>query len=212
MARELGLTKPWGSDMADGQPTANPGDTAQIVGDQKLTEQERALVDEAYARLNAWRTSCREAHDWSRKGRRIAMLEDPDQDQPGTPREQRTLQVQTLKSTINHSVADQMDNRPEARMIPERPELSRVADDLTDVVRYIMDENDLEGQWRRLVEDQFVTGTCVAQVMWDPVMRGGNGEIFVTRWPIEALIWYPAVEDIQDGRALIKVSWHPLSW
>jgi hypothetical protein len=215
MARELGPTKPYGDDEAGwaaGAPMPTGLMSAQIVGEQKITSEESALVGEAYARLLSWQGACRVVHDWSRKGRRIAMLEDPDQDPVGTPYEQRTLQVQTLKSTINHSVADQMDNRPEAKMIPERPELTRVADDLTDVVRYVMDENDIEGQWRRLVEDQFITGTCVAQILWDPVMRGGKGDIAVLRWPVEALVWDPAAEDVQDGRALIKVSWHPLSW
>jgi hypothetical protein len=206
MAKEPGATKAYGEAESDWDAGR------AIVDDQRLSEAERALVDEAYARLANWRESCREAHDWSRKGRRIAMLQDPEQDAPGTPPDQRTLQVQTLKSTINHSIADQMDNRPEAKMIPERPELTRVADDLTDVVRYVMDESDIEGQWRRLVEDQFVTGTCVAQIVWDPVMRGGKGEVTVVRWPIEAIVWDPTAEDVQDGRALIKVSWHPLSW
>ena len=51
---------------------------------------------------------------------RIALLEDPWQDEPGTPQERRTLQLQTLKATLNSSVADQMDSMPEAVLLPER--------------------------------------------------------------------------------------------
>ena len=46
--------------------------------------------------------------------------------------------LNTLNATVDNVVADQMDNLPEAKMMPERPELQESADILTDVVRYAL--------------------------------------------------------------------------
>jgi hypothetical protein len=43
-------------------------------------------------------------------------------------------------------------------------------------------------------------------------MAHGKGDIAIIRWPIEAFLWDPRAENIQDARAVMKVSWHPLSW
>ena len=139
-------------------------------------------------------------------------MRDPKQDPGGTWEEQRTLQLQTLKSTINSCVADQMDNMPEAVMLPERPGLEQTAEDMTDVVRFVLEQNDYETVHRRRVEDLFITGTAVTQVAWDGDMDQGKGNVAVVRWPVEAFLWDPAAEDIQESRAVMKVSWHPLSW
>lgn len=179
---------------------------------KELTSEERRLVREAYGRLRCWRDGCREMHERAREARKILLLQDPRQDAGHTRRDKPTMQLQTLKSTFNNCVADQMDNLPEAVMLPERAELERVAEDLTDVVRFVMNRNNYEALHRRRVEDCFCTGTAVTQVAWDPDMDGGRGNVAVIRWPIEAFLWDPAAERLEDARAVFKVSWHPLSW
>lgn len=179
---------------------------------QPLTERERALVREAYERLEVFREGCREMHERAREARRIALLEDPWQDEPGTPQERRTLQLQTLKATLNSSVADQMDSMPEAVLLPEREQEAQTAEDLADIVRFILEQNHYEVLHRRRVEDCFITGTAVTQIVWDGDMDAGQGNVAMLRWPVEAFLWDPVAEDIQDARALIKVSWHPMSW
>ena len=179
-----------------------------------MTQNEQRLCEEAYGRLRVWREGCREMHDRAREARSILLLQDPRQDAESRSRRQNkhTLQLQTLKSTFNNCVADQMDNMPEAVMLPEHKALEGVAEDLTDVVRSIMMQNGYESLHRRRVEDCFTTGTAVTQVAWDADMDGGRGNVAVIRWPIEAFLWDPAAENIQDARALFKVSWHPMSW
>ncbi|MDR0929785.1 MAG: hypothetical protein LBM74_08790 [Oscillospiraceae bacterium] len=186
---------------------------AEAAGlEQPLNDREKALVREAYERLEVFRDGCREMHDRAREARRIALADDPRQDLPGTPAERRTLQLQTLRSTLNNCVADQMDNMPEATLTPEREALAQTAEDLTDIVRFVLERNHYEALHRRRVEDCFITGTAVTQVTWDEEMDGGKGNVALLRWPIEAFLWDPVAEDIQDARALMKVSWHPLSW
>lgn len=181
---------------------------------QTLTPEKEKLVREAYARLRIWQDGCKEIHDRAKESRGILLLQDPKQDAETASRRQdkRTLQLQTLKSTFNNCVADQMDNMPEALMLPETKALETVAEDLTDVVRFIMALNNYEALHRRRVEDCFCTGTAVTQVVWDPDMDGGKGNVAVFRWPVENFLWDPVSEDIQNGRAVFKVSWHPKSW
>lgn len=182
------------------------------VGDQQLNEAEKELLNTAYRRLEIWRNGCQKYHEAAKEARAIYRLADPRQDLPNTPAEQKTLQLQTLKSTVNNCIADQMDNMPEATMAPERPGLEDTAADLTDVVRFILDQNDYEAIHRRRVEDFFVTGSSVTQVCWDEDMDGGKGDVALIRWPMEAFLWDPFAETIQSARALMKVSWHPLGW
>lgn len=188
--------------------------------DQPLKAKEQALVIEAYSRLAVFERKCSEYHDQAKVARKIIRLKDPYQDEPlfdaeGNPIANtltRTMQVQTLKSTFNNSVADQVDNMPEAKMLPERAELQEVAEDLADVVNYVYYTNKFEATHTRRVEDFLGPGTAVTEIAWDPDMDYGQGNIAVFRWPIENFLWDPMAENLQDGRAVIKVSWHPLSW
>ena len=172
------------------------------------------IVTEAYGRLRIWRDGCREMHQRAREARRILLLQDPRQDAQTASRrkDKPTLQLHTLKSTFNNCVADQMDNMPEALMLPETSKLENVAEDLTDAVRFILSQNHFESLHRRRVEDCFATGTAITQIAWDADMDGGRGNVALVRWPIEAFLWDPAAETLQDARALFKVSWHPMSW
>lgn len=179
-----------------------------------MSEGDRKFVAEAYGRLKIWREGCQEIHDRARESRKILLLQDPKQDREtkGKRQDKKTIQLQTLKSTFVNCVADQMDNMPEALMLPETRELSAVAEDMTDIVRFVMARNSYESLHRRRVEDCFCTGTAVTQVAWDDDMDGGDGNVAIFRWPIECFLWDPAAENIQDGRAVFKVSWHPKSW
>jgi hypothetical protein len=173
-----------------------------------MTSEEKKLRDEAYGRLRIWSDGCREIHDRAKEARKIILLQDPKQDAEtrNSRTDKRTMQLQTLKSTFNNCVADQMDNMPEAIMLPETSDLSAVAEDVTDVVRFIMARNNYESLHRRRVEDCFCTGTSVTQVAWDESMDDGNGNVAVVRWPIEAFLWDPAADDIQNARAVFKLS------
>ena len=179
---------------------------------QSLSLEDRRLVDEVYSRLAIWRDGCAEIHERAKVARKIVLLDDPYQDPPGTKPEAKTLQMQTLKSTFNNCVADQMDNVMEARMIPELPQFQGLTDDINDVVGYIYELNNYPQLYRMRVQDYLATGTAVTQIMWDDDMNGGKGDIAFVRVPIEQFLWDPAEANIQDARALMKVSWHPMSW
>jgi hypothetical protein len=191
------------------------------ISDQPLNAAQKNLLNEIYDRLGGFTQGCREIHDRAKESRKIILLQDPRQDDfevrerkdgQETVRREPTLQLQTLKSTFNNCVADQIDNMPEAVLMPERPELTAVSEDMNDALRFVLAQNDFETFYKRRVEDFIGTGTAVTQIAWDPDMDYGKGNIAVIRYPVESFLWDPLAEDIQDARALMKVSWHPVSW
>ena len=179
---------------------------------QPLNEDERKLVEEVYTRLRIWRDGYTEIHDRAKIARDIVLLNDPYQDPPNTKPEHKILQMQTLKSTFNNCVADQMDNVMEAKMLPELPQFQELVDDINDVVGYIYELNNYPQLYRMRVQDYLSTGTAITQIMWDADMNGGKGDVAFIRVPVEQFLWDPAEANIQDSRAVMKVSWHPLSW
>lgn len=185
--------------------------TQAAVSDQPLEPEERELLDEVYARLDIFEQGCRPYHDYAKEAREILRLRDPQQDDP--KQDKPMLQLQTLKSTFNNCVADQVQNLPEPHLLPETPALAQYAEDLQDMVHHVLySVNKYEQVHRRRAEDMYGTGTAVTQITWDETMHNGRGDVAILRWPVEAFLWDPQAESIQDARALIKVSWHPLSW
>ena len=186
-----------------------------FLEEQPLTEEEQDLLETIYDRLDIFEQQNRPYHDQAKKCRRILHMDDPDQDDPQVMMQngKRTLQLQTLKSTINNVVADQMLSMPEAKLLPETMAMQEAADDLQDLTHYVVYcANDFEHTHYRLCEDFYATGTYVQQIAWDPDMNYGKGEIALIRWPVEAFLWDPCAERLEDCRAVMKVSWHPLSY
>ena len=185
--------------------------TEAVFGDQELDEEEKELLTEIYTRLEVFEQENRPYHEAAKDSREIMRLNDPKQDQPGT--DKKVLQLQTLKSTINNCVADQMQNMPEPKLTPETQDKEGLAADLQDICHYILYTlNNYEYLHKRRASNFYETGTSIVQVAWDPDMNYGKGDIATIVWPVEAFLWDPQAEDIQDARALMKVSWHPKSW
>lgn len=190
-------------------------DDGSFLDEQPLNEEDRELLDTIYNRLDIFEEMNRPYHEEAKKCRQILHMEDPDQDDPRTVLEngKQTLQLQTLKSTINNVVADQMLNMPEAKLLPETADMQEAADDLQDILHYVTYcANDYEQLHYRRCEDFYTTGTAITQVAWDESMAYGKGEIALIRWPVEAFLWDPTAERLDDCRAVMKVSWHPLSY
>ena len=183
--------------------------------EQELSEEDKELLEVIYDRLDIFEQMNRPFHEKAKKCRAILHMEDPDQDDIKTIKKngKKTLQLQTLKSTINNVVADQMLSMPEAKVLPETPDNQAAADDLQDILHYITYcANDYEQIHYKRCEDFYCTGTAITQIAWDQDMNYGKGDVALIRWPIEAFLWDAAAERLDDCRAVMKVSWHPLSW
>ena len=186
-----------------------------VLDEQELDEDEKELLAQIYDRLDIFEQMNRQWHDSAREMRKVVHMDDPDQDDPKRVQEtgKKTLQLQTLKATLNNVVADQMLSMPEAKLLPETVDMQDAADDLQDMVHYVIYcANDFEQMNYRRCEDFYTTGTAVTQIAWDPDASYGKGEVALLRWPLEAFLWDPTADNVQDCRAVMKVGWHPLSW
>ena len=175
----------------------------EYIEEQQLDQEEEELLTKIYDRLEIFEEMNRPYHDEAKKNRRIVHMDDPDQDDPETIKKhgKRMLQLQTLKSTVNNVIADQMSSMPEAKLLPETPEYQEAADDLQDMIHYVVYcANCYERTHYRRCEDFYVTGTAVTQIAWDPDMSYGRGEIALIRYPLEAFLWDPMADNIQDCR------------
>jgi len=187
----------------------------EYLEEQPLSEEDKELLETIYDRLDIFEEMNRPYHDAAKECRKILHMDDPKQDDPVSTKKRgkKILQMQTLKSTINNVVADQMLSMPEARLMPETEAAQEAADDLQDMVHYVVYcANNFEQMHYRRCEDFYGPGTAITQVAWDPDMGYGKGEIALLRWPLEAFLWDPTADNIQDCRAVMKVGWHPLSW
>lgn len=185
--------------------------TEAAFSEQPLDEEQQKLLQTVYDRLLMFEEGCRPYHDAAREARAIVRLKDPGQDAPGAT--EKALQLQTLKSTFNNCVADQMQNIPEAKLLPETPDKQDAVDDLQDLVHHVVYEvNNFEEIHRRRAEDFYGPGTVITQIAWDDDASYGKGDVAIIRWPIEAFLWDPQADRLEDCRAVMKLSWHPLSW
>ena len=185
-------------------------------GEQPLDEEEKKLRDKVYDRLENFINDCKEFHIHARDMREIVRMRDPGQDSPANnddPNAEKTLQLQTLRSTFKNDVADQMLNLPEAKLIPETEDQGPAVEDLQDLVHHVVYEtNNYTDVHRKRSGDFYGVGTAITEVAWDPDMSWGKGDIAILRWPIESFLWDRQADDIQNCRAVIKVSWHPMEW
>lgn len=215
MAKKIELNVPEREDAELERVSRKLQEMAGMLDEQQLKPEDRKLLDTIYQRLETFEQRNRVYHDKAKNCRKILHMEDPEQDDPQTVIEngKETLQLQTLKSTFNNVVADQMLSAPEAKLMPETAEMQEAADDLQDMVHFVVYvANNFEGVQQKRCEDFYGPGTAITQIAWDEDMNYGRGEIALIRWPIEAFLWDPMAEFIQDCRAVMKVSWHPLSW
>lgn len=176
--------------------------------EQPKTEKQRKLVERAQMLFRAFYDEAMPRRTRFAEYRRIRALEEDVFENGTAPK------LNVLGSMIDTVVADQMDNPLEALMIPERPdeETVRSADDITDVVRFALDQCGWDAQYRKLMEDTATLGTGVAEVLWEADADDGRGLVRAMRVKPENFFPDPAYENIQDGRAVFKATWVTVAW
>lgn len=187
-----------------------PGDIRMKPADgdyaeQPLNEQERALVRRAYQLFDFFREKLAESHDEMRKARMMRQLRQEERAVTSPP-------SNTLNSCIDNVIADQIDNMPEAKMVPEREETANSAEEMTDVVSYALYQANWADTYHEIMEDSAVTGTGITQTFWDEDMEDGAGMVNVIPWHPEDFYPDPACEDLQDGRAVFKATQTTVAW
>ena len=172
---------------------------------QPISMTERALVARIYALFDCFYDQLSEEHEQMRRARMLRARR-PDEQSRTAPT------GNTLGSCVDNMIADQMDNLPEAVMLPEREETARSAEEMDDVVSFVLYRAGWPGKYQTLMEDAIVTGTGVAQVFWDEDMEDGEGMVNVLAWHPEDFYPDPMYEDMQDGRGCFKATRTSVAW
>lgn len=172
---------------------------------QPISMTEKALVARIYALFDCFYDQLSEEHEQMRRARMLRARR-PDEQSRTAPT------GNTLGSCVDNMIADQMDNLPEAVMLPEREETARSAEEMDDVVSFVLYRAGWPGKYQTLMEDAIVTGTGVAQVFWDEDMEDGEGMVNVLAWHPEDFYSDPMYEDMQDGRGCFKATRTSVAW
>ena len=172
---------------------------------QPISMTERALVARRYALFDCFYDQLREEHEQMRRARMLRARR-PDE------RSRTAPTGNTLGSCVDNMIADQIDNLPEAIMLPEREETAQSAEEMDDVVSFVLYRAGWPGKYQTLMEDAIVTGTGVAQVFWDENLEDGEGMVNVLAWHPEDFYPDPMYEDIQDGRGCFKATRTSVAW
>ena len=177
-----------------------------LRSEQPLSGEEKALLRRGYDLFEFYRRHLLEEHGEMRRAR--ARRQKKQQDRSRT-----SPASNTLGSCIDNAVADQIDNRPEALMIPEREETAQSAEEMTDVVSFVLYQAKFDETYATLMEDAAVTGTGVAQVFWDDDLDGGEGMASVMAWHPEDFYPDPMYgRTIQLGRGCFKATRTSVAW
>ena len=189
---------------------AEPGDYRLdphdfLAGEQPLKASEKELLKRGYELFEEFKTKLQDAHEAMLKARRMRQLRQDEQSKTSP------LSM-TLNSCVDNVIADQIDNMPEAVMVPEREETARSAEEMTDAVGYVLEQAGWPGKYQKIMEDAAVTGTGIAQVLWDEDMENGEGMANVIAWHPEDFYPDPSYENVQDGRGCFKATATSVAW
>lgn len=173
--------------------------------EQPMTAEERAILRRGYALFAHFEEKLREEHEEMREAREMRALRQREKSMTSPT-------MSTLNSCVDNVVADQIDNMPEAKMTPEREETMERAQEMDDMVSFVLYHAGWPGKYQRIMEDAVVTGTGVAQVFWDDELEDGEGMANVLCWHPEDFYPDPMYEEIQDGRACFKATHTTVGW
>ena len=196
--------------MARKKSAGPPGDIRLdpldvMTCEQPLDARGKELVKRGYALFDTFRDRLKNDHQDMLNARKMRQLA---QDS----RSRTAPASMTLNSCVDNVIADQIDNTPEAVLVPERRETEQSADEMSDVVGFVLYQAGWPGKYQKIMEDAVVTGTGIAQVLWDDDMMDGEGMVDVVAWHPEDFYPDPMYEDIQDGRAVFKTTQTTVAW
>lgn len=195
--------------MKERKRDSPPGDIRQSTpydaGEQPLDERQRALVRRAQSLFREFVDELRADHEGMRDARAMRALRQNERSFTSPP-------SNALNSCIDNVIADQIDNMPEALMLPEREDTAHSAEEMSDVVSFVLYQSAWPDVYQTVMEDSSVTGTGIVQVFWDDDADDGNGMVSVQAWHPEDFYPDPTQENIQDGRACFKVTHTTVAW
>ena len=97
-------------------------------------------------------------------------------------------------------------NYPEPNVLPRAADDEETARTLSKVIPAVLEQCNYEQVYSDTWWRKLKTGTGVKGIFWDPVLRGGLGDISIQSVNLLMLYWAPGVEDIQQSPHLFSLS------
>lgn len=119
-----------------------------------------------------------------------------------------TLTLNQIWSMVNAVSSSEIVNRFEPKFLPRSPEDQTLADQTTQVTRYIRQQAGAEFVDSGAFRDALITGIGVADWYYDETV-GSEGRLLTGRIQIEQVIWDPAArkQNLEDARWVIRGTW-----
>ena len=165
------------------EEVAKAGEILQRYKTGKAALDKRIIENELWFRLGHW------------KNYQNKMMEGKPQPSSGW-----------LFNSIANKHADAMDNYPEPNVLPRAADDEETARTLSKVIPAVLEQCNYEQVYSDTWWRKLKTGTGVKGIFWDPVLRGGLGDISIQSVNLLMLYWAPGVEDIQQSPHLFSLS------
>ncbi len=105
-----------------------------------------------------------------------------------------------LFNAIANKHAEAMDNYPSPNVLPREEGDRERAQALGSILPVILQQEDFEDTYDRVMDDKLKSGTGIYGVFWDPEKLEGLGDISIRRIDILNLYWEGGITDIQQSR------------
>lgn len=117
-----------------------------------------------------------------------------------------------LYSTYENLCSDAIEMKPEAIFLGRSQDDGALANEMTAIFRSVLERRHFKRTYSEWVRARSQFGMAVIETMWDETLDGGEGDVDLQVWQPDDIWFDPMCEDIQDGRAVFKVSYHTPSW
>ena len=107
-----------------------------------------------------------------------------------------------LFNAIANKHAEAMDNFPRPNVLPREEDDEALAQALGSILPVILQQEDFEEVYDRVMDDKLKGGTGIYGVFWDPEKQGGLGDIALSRVDVLNLYWDSGITDLQQSRNL----------
>ena len=105
-----------------------------------------------------------------------------------------------LFNAIANKHAEAMDNYPSPNVLPREEGDREKAQALGSILPVILQQEDFEDTYDRVMDDKLKSGTGIYGIFWDPEKLEGLGDISIQRIDILNLYWEGGITDIQQSR------------
>jgi hypothetical protein len=174
-------------------------------------EASRQLCERAYRLFDEFRSAYRQ--EWLRLENNERIYRgDHWYDVPVTDENEPRPVTPIIQSTVENVSADLMDQAPEAIIRPESGADGRLAQVVEALIRRNHDVAGYTVEYQKLVHDLLVGGYCVQEVGYDPALNNGLGGAFIRHVDDRSILFDPLCDDMQEGRAVFKMSLRTREW